>query len=174
MVTVEELEYKLINDPEIKKEYHRVILLSRFEALCLKIKSDKKYENKIRSLYRQTYDKINTTLNIIKNDFDTQISLEDATLMTQWILANLSKKDQRDPKCTSLEVKKKLYKLQNGLCALCGEPLGEDMLYIHVDHIIPFTYVGDELKDNYQDLCENCNKRKGKKINYILKKLLKI
>ena len=54
---------------------------------------------------------------------------------------------------------------------ICGEPLGPVMAKIHVDHIIPWKLVGDELNDNYQALCETCNECKSARTDYIFKAL---
>ena len=67
-----------------------------------------------------------------------------------------------------------LFKEQNGKCAVCGENLGDNWSIIHVDHIIPWALVGDELKDNYQVLCETCNESKSANTDYIFKNLIKL
>ncbi|MBR5553923.1 MAG: HNH endonuclease [Clostridia bacterium] len=42
----------------------------------------------------------------------------------------------------------------------------------HLDHIIPWDYVGDNLSDNYQMLCEICNTRKGTSTYFEISMLL--
>ena len=61
--------------------------------------------------------------------------------------------------------RKKILATQS-ICAICGKPVDMSLKFPHpmsasVDHIIPWDYVGDCLKDNYQMLCETCNTRKG-------------
>lgn len=51
---------------------------------------------------------------------------------------------------------------QGGKCAICGAPI--TLADMHVDHIIPWVYVGDELADNLQGLCPDCNRRKGNRM----------
>ncbi|MDR0928022.1 MAG: HNH endonuclease [Ignavibacteria bacterium] len=60
----------------------------------------------------------------------------------------------------SQSVKERLYKEQNGCCNGCGnEYLMKDM---EIDHIIPKAKGGGDYYENYQLLCGNCNRIKGK------------
>ena len=88
-------------------------------------------------------------------------------MLETWLSANL-RKDNRRHKLSS-EIKSELYKKQKGRCAVCGEPLDTNS---HVDHIIPWSLVGDELSSNYQYLCESCNESKSASIDYIFKSLI--
>jgi 5-methylcytosine-specific restriction endonuclease McrA len=51
----------------------------------------------------------------------------------------------------------KLFKLQKGKCACCGEPLGENY---HLDHIMPIALGGSNTDDNIQLLRQRCNNQK--------------
>ena len=78
-----------------------------------------------------------------------------------------------------------LLKKTKNRCACCGCDIEDDSC--HIDHIIPFSWVGDQLYSNYQPLCDDCNWMKsddplfmikyyainGKMVNYLsdLKKL---
>lgn len=70
------------------------------------------------------------------------------------------------------EIKTQLYTEQNGRCIICGEKLGTEWSRIHVDHIIPWVLVGDELEDNYQLLCDTCNQCKSSRTDYVFKSLI--
>ncbi|MBR4237534.1 HNH endonuclease [bacterium] len=170
MLSLEELA----ENPDIKNEYKKTVLLSMFKKVCIKMKNDESFEKSIRNLFRESYDKVLTTKIIIERSFDISLSEEESKLLSTWFEANFKKQNKRNPKFTSIEVKKRLFTLQNGMCALCGEELGNEMSKIHVDHIIPFILVGDELKDNYQDLCNICNECKSAKIDFIFKKMINI
>lgn len=52
----------------------------------------------------------------------------------------------------------KLFKLQRGKCACCGEPLGADY---HLDHIMPLALGGSNTDDNAQLLRARCNLQKN-------------
>lgn len=52
----------------------------------------------------------------------------------------------------------RLYKIQRGLCACCGKPLGDDY---HLDHIMPLALGGSNTDDNIQLLRAQCNWEKN-------------
>lgn len=54
----------------------------------------------------------------------------------------------------------KLFKLQRGKCACCGEPLGDDY---HLDHIMPLVLGGPNIDSNIQLLRSTCNQQKHAK-----------
>lgn len=51
----------------------------------------------------------------------------------------------------------RLFKLQKGKCACCGEPLGNDF---HMDHIMPLALGGANEDSNIQLLKQKCNNQK--------------
>lgn len=64
---------------------------------------------------------------------------------------------------------KRLYRLQSGKCACCGEKLLDDF---HVDHIIPLSKGGRNVDSNVQLLKSSCNMKKSSKdpIDYMQSK----
>ena len=54
----------------------------------------------------------------------------------------------------------KLFNLQRGKCACCGEPLGTNY---HMDHIMPLVLGGANTDDNMQLLRATCNHQKSAK-----------
>nr|WP_306442378.1 HNH endonuclease signature motif containing protein [Clostridium butyricum] len=85
------------------------------------------------------------------------------------IIAYLRKSDVRK-KINDYEKDYLLIK-QGYKCEMCHCKI--NMTNLHIDHIIPFKLVGDELKDNYQLLCEQCNLNKSSNVNYYLKTIVK-
>lgn len=69
----------------------------------------------------------------------------------------------------SKDIEKKLYKLQNGKCPCCKEPLGDDY---HIDHVVPIALGGTNTDNNVQLLRKRCNLQKNKKhpIDYMQSK----
>ena len=123
-------------------------------------------------MYRQSTDKRVTTQVVLKRDFNYDADTYETSIFTEWITAHFNKSVRR--KGFTDAFRRTLYEQQKGLCAVCGEPLGNDYSKIHVDHIIPWVLVGDELKDNYQYLCSTCNESKSCHTDYIFKNLLKL
>lgn len=168
MITLDELAH----DEQICEEYKKTLLLTMFKKICFHMQSDAVYRMKIVNLYKQSPKWDITVQSLVEREFSCKLSVDEARLMSGWLIANFRKKPNR--KSLSLELKKELYRNQGGRCKACGEPLGDNMSKIHIDHIIPWILVGDELEDNYQDLCEACNECKNSRVDYLLLKKLKI
>lgn len=49
-------------------------------------------------------------------------------------------------------------KSQNGLCAICGDELGDDQ---SLDHIVPVSKGGKNVWSNFRLTHERCNKERG-------------
>jgi len=163
----------LLDDSLVREEYKKTVLLTMFRKVCVKMNSDKSYRQKIQNLFRQTNDRIMTARLLVEKEFDVCLSDVESSMLEKWFYANLRKKPKRNPKYTCEAIKKELFIKQNGICPSCGESLGTDFSKIHVDHIIPFVLVGDELENNYQDLCETCNECKSARVDYLFAKLIK-
>lgn len=159
---------QLLASEQVKKEYRKTFLLCMFQKICAKMKRNKDFEIEIRTLFRQR----SSTKAIVRRFLKCEISDGDAKLMSTWFEANLNKSDKR--KRIPDAIRESLYKKQKGKCAICGEELGSDWGKVHVDHIIPFKLVGDELANNYQDLCESCNSCKNAQTDFIFKSMLKL
>lgn len=86
-----------------------------------------------------------------------RLSEEDAAWMAECLKAFFSKRDSR--KAIGADEKMRLLHKQNLRCAICGAPIDERTA--HVDHIIPWDYVGDNLNNNLQGLCSDCNQTKS-------------
>jgi len=163
---------EIASSVEVKQELKKTILLAMFKKLCVRMDEDIEYKRKIYRILRQSGDLRITVQALIGREYDCDISLAEAEIVSRWIDAYRKKKDMR--KAIPIEKKKELYIAQKGNCAACGRKLGTDYSKIHVDHIIPWSLVGDELNDNLQDLCERCNKNKSARIDYMLTKMLNL
>ncbi len=162
----------IIGNPETKKEYERLFLLCIFRKICSKMEKNADYDRSIRKLYVQSYDETQTAKMISERLSNIELDENESNLMNTWLKAHLNKQSIRQKIPES--IKKQLYCSQKGICSLCGEPLGNDWSKIHVDHIIPWKLVGDELDDNFQLLCPTCNECKGSKLEYTFNKLLNL
>ena len=54
--------------------------------------------------------------------------------------------------------KRRIYELQNGLCAYCGRH--RNIKYMTIDHIIPISKGGTDEISNLQCTCKACNNLK--------------
>ena len=162
----------IVANPTIKLEYKKAFLLNMFQKICSRMAKDDYYRKHVLALFRQTGDTFEVTKTIISKEFNYTLDDEEAILLHKWFMAYRKKSSHR--KAIPLSTKKQLYIMQQGLCAACGQQLGSDWSKIHVDHIVPWVLVGDELEDNYQDLCETCNECKSSKTDYIFKNLISL
>ncbi len=162
----------IISDDTIKNEYRKTFLLNIFQSICSKANNELDYKKHILTLFRQSTCLTDTIKAIVERECKYELSDEDVEIMLPWFQAYRRKSDKR--KSIPLALKQELYKKQNGLCAVCEQKLVKNWSEVHVDHIIPWVLVGDELENNYQVLCETCNKCKNSKIDYIFKKMIKL
>ena len=159
-------------DEQIRDEYKKSFMLNMFRKVCAKMQIDSSYKSKIKTLFRESHNKNMTTKIIIENNFNYDLTQEEAELMSLWFDAHFNNSNRR--KSIPPFFKNELLKRQNGKCAVCGEDLATDTKKVHVDHIIPWSLVGDELEDNYQILCETCNECKSASTDYIFKNMIKL
>lgn len=151
---------------EFSELVHRTLLLFILEEVCQKLKSDKKLKERTQSEFRKTTNNARVSLKLVKDICGTQLDDEDAKLIATWIQAFFKKKSVRNP--ISFATRTQLLEKQNYKCACCKKQLGIEES--HVDHIIPWDYVGDELGNNYQVLCSYCNEHKSNNVHYLLKR----
>ena len=122
---------------------------------------------KLRNIYFRTNNPVNTTKAIATRDFDADLTLESAQRLHELVMAHLKKTNYR--RQIPIIERNQLLKKQDYKCAICNHPID---MHAHADHIVPFKYVGDELDDNLQMLCSECNTKKNAslffQINYFL------
>lgn len=135
---------------------HKTLLLGVFEVVCKEIKKQgaKTLE---RASFRKFKDKTIPTKRIIKQYAGCELSSDDYEEMAALLGAFFNTGDPR--KKYDAIYREQLTKKQNGRCAICKANITAKSA--HLDHIIPWDYVGDQLDNNYQMLCETCNERKG-------------
>lgn len=153
-------------------EYEKAKQLLVFEKLCRQMERSKEYDARIRTLFRQSTNAAITTKALFQNEYNFELRPDDAARMASWINARLLKQPTR--KSISQETKSALVKSQNGECAICGCRIEEYSSKTHVDHIVPWVLVGDELENNYQALCEDCNHKKSNDVSFIFKSMINL
>lgn len=95
--------------------------------------------------------------NVVKKITKLELTKKELLTLRKLILAYITKHNTRG--IIPIIVKQDLLSQQKHLCSLCADTINIENM--HTDHIIPFFYVGDELPNNYQGLCLNCNTKKN-------------
>ena len=154
--TLDLLQLNGIEEVVFYQKLHRTLLLGVFEVVCKEIK---KHNTKAteKNRFRTFQDKVIPTKKIIKQYAGCELSNEDYEEMALLLAAFFSTGDPR--KKFDTFYREQLTQKQGGQCAICKRNITAKCA--HLDHIIPWDYVGDQLDNNYQMLCETCNERKG-------------
>lgn len=103
---------------------------------------------------------IEATKKIVNKVCHCSLPETDLEWMMKCITAFFNKDSKR--KTFSIEEKQKILNIQNNKCAICGNTI--NISTFHMDHIIPWDYVGDRLENNIQGLCSKCNLEKSNHI----------
>lgn len=154
--TSELLKMNGIDESLFYLKLHRTLLLGVFEVVCKEMKKQNtKAEEKER--FRKYNDKIVPTKKMVKKYAGCQLTDDDYAELATLLTAHFRTGDPR--KKFEEAFRERLTEQQNGKCAICKIRISEKSA--HLDHVIPWDYVGDNLDGNYQMLCETCNERKG-------------
>ena len=145
-----------IDDLEFHTKLFRTLLLGVFETICKEMKKQN-VKNLEKEKFRNLNDKVVATKLLVKKYAGCQLDEEGYNFMKDLLSAHFRTGDAR--KRFDAPYRELLTKQQHGLCAICKCPVTAQTA--HLDHIIPWEYVGDTLECNYQMLCETCNERKG-------------
>lgn len=157
----------MVADERIQKCIQEVLLLSLFKSFCEKNDS-RESRQRLRNIFSRSHNHLETTKNLILNEIHEELSEDETKKIYPMIMAFLNKKSHRKPIPDT--IKTSLLKAQKYKCAICGKDID---LHAHADHTVPFKYVGDELEDNFQMLCTNCNLKKNASIDFQIRFLLK-
>jgi len=151
----------------LSESVYNTLLLSIFENICLKMKNAN-IKQDILSSFHKSRDYIKTVENIVFKFTGCLVSKSECETISKWIIAYFRKSGSR--KLYTKDFKLNLLTNQDNECKICGK----NILYCdsELDHIIPWDFVGDELENNLQMLCNTCNERKGRNIEFQFKMLL--
>lgn len=162
------LEANSIDNDFFEEKLYNTLILGVFEAVCKDIKKHgKKIEEKVRFM-KYSDDKIAATKNIIKRYVGCTLSENEYKKLSELLIAFFRAGAPR--KNFDDSFRENLTQKQNCKCAICGKNITSHDA--HLDHIVPWDYVGDNLDNNYQMLCETCNTRKGTSTYFEMSMLL--
>lgn len=145
-----------IREQDYEEIVYKTILMGIFESICKEIK---RQNTKVEELsrFRRNKDHLFVTKKIVERYAGCRLSEEEYDLMYQLLRAFFRKKDFRED--IPITIKRNLLESQDYKCPFCKRTI--NLTNSHLDHIIPWDFVGDELDNNYQMLCVRCNERKG-------------
>lgn len=146
-----------IDEEVLYDALHKDILESILSEVCEYMKSkDSSYISMKRIYYRSAND-IDAVKQIVQNVCHLSLSEQDLRWLNNCIKAFMKKQPHRKQFSNSMRIE--LWKEQGQKCRICGKEISaEDG---HIDHMVPWDYVGDELENNFQVLCADCNLHKS-------------
>ena len=164
------LQRNSIKEEDFARVVYNTLLNSIFETICKEIK---RRGNKTEELarFRKTKDHILVTKGIVARYVGCTLEDEEYERIYIMLRAFFNKKEKDNRTVYPDGLKTRLLKEQKGMCPYCGKKI--DISNSHLDHIIPWEFVGDELDNNYQMLCSRCNEQKGTSSFFELSMLLR-
>lgn len=156
-----------IDEDQLFEAIHMDIRETVLKVICKKMKGDNEFFCQVKRIYF-SMDDLEATKAVVWNTCRCYLPEEDISWMTDCIKAFFRKGDSR--RAMEADEKKRLLHKQNHRCAICGAPIDEEN--VHVDHIIPWDYVGDNLSDNLQGLCSDCNRTKSNHVAVALTNMI--
>lgn len=148
---------------ELIETINEAILLNKFKKFC-EYNNNINSKNKIRCMLYNSRNQTTTILSLFKNDLKIDVQPQEEKRMTELVLAFINKSNYR--KNIPNNERYQLLKQQDNKCNICKTEID---IHAAADHIVPFKYVGDELKNNIQMLCKHCNSQKNANLDYQIK-----
>lgn len=157
-----------VSREDFLKETYDCMIVSIFEALIDEM-SDPVFRKQVQNRLRSSDDQVLTVKCIVQETTHCVLSNAEASRVLGYLIAHFRKKNRRLSYDDNVRIRKLVG--QNNRCLICGRPI--TINNSELDHIIPWSMVGDELgEDNLQMLCTDCNRRKSKNVTYNLKMFL--
>lgn len=162
------LERNGITKEHFMTETYKCMLVSIFETIALEMNDDD-IRKEIKQRYLNSANKIITTQRIVYEKTRCKLNNEESEIICKYLYAFLKKNSVR--KNYDNSIRYRLLNQQNEKCNICSQHINNSTA--ELDHIIPWSLVGDELGiSNLQMLCRDCNRRKSKNAAYNLKMFL--
>ena len=161
------LDLNQIDEDQLFEAIHMDIRETIFKDICKKMKSDSQFFYQVKKVHFSMND-YEATKKIVQNICHCYLPEEDISWMAECIKAFFLKGDNR--RAIAEDEKKRILYKQDYMCAICGTPIDEGS--VHIDHIIPWDYVGDKLNNNLQGLCPNCNLTKSNHVAVALSNMI--
>ncbi|WP_069363851.1 HNH endonuclease [Salisediminibacterium beveridgei] len=162
-----------INRLDLEDVIYQSFLLTIFQEIVQKLEKSNIEKALFKSKLRNTRNHKEEIMELDRfiKDKVGLVALESDELHRLLMLfkAYLTKSNSR--RNISTERKRELLQQQNSRCVFCDNNITLESC--NIDHIIPFKYVGDELINNTQGLCQNCNGSKSAKLIHLMELFLR-
>ena len=161
------LDLNQIDKDRLFEAIHMDIRKTVFKEICKKMKKDHQFFCQVKRVFF-SMDDFEATKTVVQRTCHCHLPEDDISWMAECMKAFFLKGDNR--KTIDADEKKRLLLKQNHRCAICGVPISEEN--VHIDHIIPWDYVGDNLDNNLQGLCSDCNLTKSNHVAVALTNMI--
>ena len=157
-----------LNEEVLYEALHKDILESVLSEVCEYMKANESSYISMKKIYYRNASDIDAIKQIVHNVCHLSLREKDLEWLNSCIKAFMKKKPYR--KQHSNIFRTELWHRQGKKCRICGkEILSEEG---HIDHIVPWDYVGDELENNNQVLCSDCNLHKSNHVSLTVHSLI--
>lgn len=157
-----------LNEDVLNEALHKDILESILSEVCEYMKSNDSSYLSMKKIYLRSSNDFDAAAQVVRNICHLSLPEQDIKWLNSCIKAFMKKKPKRKQIPDSL--RRELWDEQKRKCCICGRIIKEEEG--HVDHIVPWDYVGDELENNYQVLCSACNLRKSNHVALAMHSLI--
>ena len=157
-----------INEDVLYEALHKDIKESVLSEVCEYMKVNESSYLSMKRIYYRSSNDLQAVKQVVKNVCHLTLPEQDLKWLNDCIKAFMKKKPRRKQIPESL--RRDLWDRQEGKCCTCGKVIRIDD--VHIDHIVPWDYVGDELENNYQVLCSDCNLHKSNHVALALHALI--
>ena len=154
---VELIKLNGIDEAVLYDALHKDILESILSEICEYMKANDSSYISVKKIYYRSSNDIDAIKQVVQNICHISLSEQDYKWLNGCVKAFMTKKSTR--KQISDSLRHDLWDRQGRKCFICGKAIPSQEG--HVDHIVPWDYVGDELANNYQLLCSDCNLHKS-------------
>jgi hypothetical protein len=158
-----------IESDEIAGAVYQSLLLVLFQRVCFVLSSQEELASFKRELRgtRSPDAKATAWNRFLAESTGAKLGDDERDRLKTLVSAFLEKGMQREGR--SVLERHELLERSHYRCAFCGADLHNGQA--HVDHIVPFKYVGDRLDGNLQVLCASCNETKSADLVYMMRAL---
>ena len=166
------LSLNYIKKEEIENIVYKGIILNIFEKIYNYLEINNNRVIFVKKLRSCKYNEVEIQIyrKLVEKLINFKVGKEGIELIIKLIKAYLQKSNFR----ISIrdDQKNEILNKQKFKCIICKKDI--NLSNCHIDHIIPFKYVGDELDSNYQALCRACNLSKNSNIYAIFDEIIQI